>query len=106
MPTSPNTRDCDLTLDELQERHGPLVLIGEKWVDSTNRVRRINHTRANGDLMDEMEAGLLFHSPEDKQLTLDELVTKYGPLRLTEQRYYVDEKGFIRRILPYTSLAR
>jgi len=54
-----------------------------------------------------MEAGLMFDSiHDDYTLTPDELEQKYGPLTLNECDYYVDSKGIIRRILPYTPLVR
>ena len=103
---SASIRDYDMALEELEEKYGPLTLKDADWVDRTGRVRRINHTRANADLMDEMEAGLLNYSPEDNKLTLVELMKKYGPLCLTEQQHYVDTYGNIRRILPCTPLVR
>jgi hypothetical protein len=100
-------RDIDLTLDELVNKYGKLEEKGEDLVDSTGRVRRINHSRANQDFMDEMEEGILFHSlSEEHHLSMEELVKKYGQLTLTEYDYYVDSKGIIRRILPYTPLVR
>jgi hypothetical protein len=100
-------RDIDRTHAELVEKYGPLVEKDGDWVDTNGFVRRINHSRANGDFMDEMEAGLLCHSiVEDSKITLDELEKKYGTLTLTEYDYYVDGKGIIRRILPYTPLVR
>ena len=100
-------RDIDRTHAELVEKYGPLVEKDGDWVDTNGFVRRINHCRANGDFMDEMEAGLLCHSiVEDANLSLDDLEKKYGTLTLTEYDYYVDSKGIIRRILPYTPLVR
>jgi hypothetical protein len=55
---SASIRDYDMTLEELVAKYGPLTLKDVDWVDRTVRVRRINHTRANGDFMDEMQAGL------------------------------------------------
>jgi hypothetical protein len=100
-------RDIDLTLEELVKKYGKLEEKGGDLVDSTGRVRRIAHSRANGDFMDEMEAGILFHSlSEEHHLSFEELVAKYGQLTLTEYDYYVDSKGIIRRILPYRPLVR
>jgi len=100
-------RDIDLTLEELVKKYGKLEEKNGDLVDSTGRVRRINHSRANGDFMDEMEAGILFHSlSEEHHWSFEELVAKYGQLTLTEYDYYVDSKGIIRRILPYTPLVR
>ena len=100
-------RDIDRTHEELVEKYGPLVEKNGEWIDKDGCVRRINHSRANGDFMDEMEAGLLYDSlHDDFKLTLEELTKKYGGLTLTEYDYYVDRKGIIRRILPYTPLVR
>ena len=101
--------DYDLTYEELARKYGGLTY-NEKTgnsVDGTGRIRRIAHTRANGDLMEEMQDGILFYTiNDDYTLTLDELTEKYGPLTLTEKDYYVDSKGIIRRILPYRPLVR
>jgi hypothetical protein len=101
--------DYDLTDEELGRKYGGLVY-NEKtgnYVDNTGRVRRIAHTRANGDFIDEMQAGILFDTlDEDYKLTLEKLTEKYGQLTLTIYDYYVDSKGIIRRILPYTPLVR
>ena len=101
--------DYDLTYEELASKYGGLTY-NEKtgnYVDPTGRVRRIAHTRANGDLMEEMEAGILFDTLDgDSVLSLEGLTEKYGPLTLTIYDYYVDNKGIIRRILPYTPLVR
>jgi hypothetical protein len=101
--------DYDLTDEELDCKYGGLVY-NEKtgnYVDNTGRVRRIAHTRANGDFMDEMQAGMLFDTlDDDYKLTLEKLTEKYGQLTLTIYDYYVDSKGIIRRILPYTPLVR
>ena len=102
-------RDYDMTLEQLERKYGPLTYRekASHFVDAGGRIRRINHTRVNGDFMDEMEAGLMFDSIyDDYTLTLDELEQKYGPLTLNECDYYVDSKGIIRRILPYTPLIR
>lgn len=100
-------RDIDLTLEELVKKYGKLEEKNGDLVDSTGRVRRINHSRANGDFMDEMEAGILFHSSsEEHHWPIEKLVEKYGQLTLTEYDYYVDSKGIIRRILPYRPLVR
>ena len=102
-------RDDDMTLEQLERKYGPLTYRekARHFVDAGGRIRRINHTRANGDFMDEMEAGLMFDSiHDDYTLTPDELEQKYGPLTLNECDYYVDSKGIIRRILPYTPLIR
>ena len=100
-------RDYDMSLVELVRKYGPLIEKNGEWVDRCGRVRRINHSRANGDLMDEMEDGLLFDSlHDDSKLSFVELEKKYGVLTLTDLDYYVDSKGIIRRILPYTPLVR
>lgn len=98
--------DYDMTFAQLEAKYGKLTLKDGNWVDRTNRIRRINHSMANGDFLNEMQDGRLFHSPDDDKLTLVELTKKYGPLRLTEQNYYVDNAGNIRRIMPYTPLVR
>ena len=101
--------DYELSYEELVRKYGPFVYYEKSgdYVDSTGRIRRIAHTRANGDLMEEMQDGILFYTiNDDYTLTLDELTAKYGPLTLTEKDYYVDSKGIIRRILPYTPLVR
>jgi hypothetical protein len=101
--------DYDLTDEELDRKYGGLVY-NEKtgnYVDNTGRVRRIAHTRANGDFMYEMQEGMLFDTlDDDYKLTLEELTEKYGQLTLTIYDYYVDSQGIIRRILPYTPLVR
>jgi hypothetical protein len=101
--------DYDLTDDELACKYGGLTY-NEKtgnYVDPTGRVRRIAHTRANGDLMEEMQSGMLLDTLDgDSDLKLEKLTEKYGPLTLTIYDYYVDSKGIIRRILPYTPLVR
>lgn len=101
--------DYDLTYDELDRKYGGLVY-NEKtgnYVDKKGCVRRIRHTRANGDFMDEMQSGMLLDTLDgDSVLSLDDLTERYGPLTLTKYDYYVDNKGIIRRILPYTPLVR
>lgn len=101
--------DYDLTYEELARKYGGLTY-NEKTgnsVDRTGRVRRIAHTRANGDLMEEMQSGMLLDTLDsDSVLSLEKLTEKYGPLTLTIYDYYVDSKGIIRRILPYTPLVR
>jgi hypothetical protein len=107
--TNKRMRDIDLTVKQLEQKYGRLDYIEKagNLVDSSGRVRRINHTRANNDFMREMEAGILFQSLyDDFNLTLKGLEQKYGTLRLTPEDYYVDSKGIIRRILPYTPLTR
>ncbi len=102
-------RDYDMTIDQLKQKYGGLTYreTAGHYVDSGGHIRRINHSRANGDFMDEMEAGLMFDSiHDDYTLSLDELERNYGPLTLNECDYYVDSKGIIRRILPYTPLVR
>ncbi len=102
-------RDIDMNLKQLEEKYGKLTYMEKAGhiVDSSGRVRRINHSRANGDLMDEMEDGLIFHSLyDDFMLTMEDLEKKYGTLTLTELDYYIDKVGIIRRILPYTPLVR
>jgi len=100
-------RDYDMSLVKLIRKYGPLTENNGEWVDRGGRVRRINHSRANGDFMDEMEAGLLFDSlHDDAELSFAELEKKYGVLTLTDFDYYVDSKGIIRRILPYRPLVR
>ena len=102
-------RDYDMTLEQLERKYKKLTYnesTGE-YVDSGGHVRRINNTRANGDLMDEMEAGLIMDSLHyDYGLSLEKLEEKYGALTLDERDYYVDAKGIIRRILPYRPLVR
>jgi hypothetical protein len=101
--------DYDLTDDELDRKYGGLVYNPKtrNYVDKKDCVRRIAHTRANGDLMEEMEAGMLLDTLDgDSELKLEGLIEKYGPLTLTIYDYYVDSKGIIRRILPYTPLVR
>ena len=81
-----------MTLEQLERKYGPLTYRekASHFVDAGGRIRRINHTRANGDFMDEMEAGLMFDSiHDDYTLTPDELEQKYGPLTLNECDYYV-----------------
>lgn len=104
-------RDIDMTMKQLEDKYGELTYIEKAGhlVDSGGRVRRINHSRANGDFMDEMEDGLIFISLFDdysQSLTMEELEKKYGPLTLDERDYYVDKDGIIRCILPYTPLVR
>jgi len=102
-------RDYDRTLEQLENKYGKLTYNEKKgdYSDSGGRIRRINHSLANGDLMDEMEAGIILVSlNDDFGLTLKELEAKYGKLTLDERDYYVDVKGIIRRILPYTPLVR
>lgn len=102
-------RDYDMSLKQLEKKYGKLTFMEKEghYVDSGGRIRRINNSRANGDFMDEMEDGIMFHSLyDDFNLSLDELEEKYGALTLTEFDYYVDGKGIIRRILPYTPLVR
>ena len=102
-------RDIDMNLEQLEEKYGPLTYRERcgYFVDSGDRIRRIAHTRANIDLMDEMEDGLIFDSLyDDFVLTMEELEEKYGELTLTKLDYYVDKDGIVRRILPYTPLAR
>ena len=102
-------RDIDMSLKQLEQKYGKLTYKekARHFVDGDGRVRRINHSRANGDFMDEMEEGRLFHSLEDDfVLTMEELEEKYGELTLTERDYYVDKDGIVRRILPYRPLVR
>ena len=102
-------RDYDMTLVELVKKYGHLTYNEHHghYTDKRGRVRRINNTRANGDLMDEMEAGLIFDTlDDDLGLTLEKLTVKYGQLTLHERGYYVDVEGIIRRILPYRPLMR
>jgi hypothetical protein len=102
-------RDIDMTLKQLEDKYGKLTYMEKAghFVDGGGRVRRINHSRANGDFMDEMEEGILFHSLEDDfNLTMEQLEQKYGKLTLDERFYYVDKDGIIRRILPYRPLVR
>ena len=102
-------RDIEMTIKLLEKKYGSLIYMEKEghFVDCGYHIRRINHTRANVDLMDEMEAGLLFQSLyDDFKLTLTELERKYGTLKFTEYDYYVDIKGIVRRILPYTPLIR
>ena len=102
-------RDYDMTHEQLTAKYGKLTYNDRTgdYSDNGGRVRRINHSRANGDLMDEMEAGLIMVSLNgDFDLTLKELEEKYGTLTLDERDYYVDSKGIIRRILPYRPLVR
>lgn len=101
--------DYDLTDDELDRKYGGLTYNQKtgNYVDKKGCVRRIAHTRANGDLMDEMQEGILFDTlKDDSVLSLEDLTKKYGPLTLTKYDYYVDSKGIIRRILPYRPLVR
>jgi hypothetical protein len=101
--------DYDLTDEELDRKYGGLVY-NEKtgnYVDKKGCVRRIRHTRANGDFMDEMQSGMLLDTLDgDSVLSLEDLIERYGQLTLTKYDYYVDNKGIIRRILPYTPLVR
>ncbi len=101
--------DYDLTNEELDRKYGGLVY-NEKtgnYVDKKGYVRRIRHTRANGDFMDEMQSGMLLDTLDgDSVLSLEDLTEIYGALTLTKYDYYVDNKGIIRRILPYTPLVR
>ena len=102
-------RDIDMTLKQLEDKYGKLTYMEKAghFVDDGGRVRRINHSRANGDFMDEMEEGRLFHSlEEDFNLTMEKLEEKYGKLTLDEGYYYVDKDDIIRRILPYRPLVR
>jgi hypothetical protein len=102
-------RDYEMTLEQLEDKYGKLTYFKQtkQYVDTKGCVRRINHTRANGDFMDEMEDGILLHSlHDDAGLTLEQLKEKYGELTLTDMDYYVDKDGIIRRILPYTPLVR
>jgi len=102
-------RDIDMNLKQLEEKYGGLTYMEKagNLVDSCGHVRRICHSRANWDLMDEMEDGLIFHSLyDDFVLTMEELEEKYGELTLTKLDYYIDKDGIIRRILPYTPLVR
>jgi len=102
-------RDIDMTLKQLEDKYGKLTYMekAEHFVDSGGRVRRINHSRANGDFMDEMEEGRLFHSlGEDFNLTMEQLEEKYGKLTFDERYYYVDKDDIIRRILPYRPFVR
>jgi len=96
--------DYDLTFEQLEGKYGKLEFMNNQdWVDSSGRIRRIAHTGANGDLMHEMEAGLLFHTiHDDSKLTFEELEDKYGKLTLSPYDYYIDSYNIIRRILPYT----
>jgi hypothetical protein len=101
--------DYDLTDAELARKYGGLTYNPKTGnaLDRTGRVRRIAHTRANGDFMEEMQAGILFDTlDDDSVLSLEDLTKKYGELTLTIYDYYVDSKGIIRRILPYTPLVR
>ena len=98
--------DYEVTYERLVRKYGPFVYYEKNgaYVDNTGRIRRISHTRANYDLMDDMQSGILFYTIyNDSELKLDKLTEKYGPLTLTEKDYYVDNKGIIRRILPYTN---
>jgi hypothetical protein len=101
--------DYDMTFEQLDKKYGGLTYnetTGD-YSDKCGYIRRINHSRANGDFMDEMEAGMLMVSiNDDAELSMVDLINKYGPLTLTEQDYYVDRNGIIRRILPYTPLVR
>jgi len=102
-------RDIDMTLKQLEDKYGKLTYMEKAghFVDGGGHVRRINHSRANGEFMDEMEEGRLFHSlEEDFKLTMEELEQKYGKLTLDERYYYVDKDDIIRRILPYRPLVR
>jgi hypothetical protein len=102
-------RDIDMNLKQLEDKYGKLTYKEKAghFVDSGGHVRRINHSRANGEFMDEMEEGRLFHSlEEDFNLTMEELEQKYGKLTLDERYYYVDKDDIIRRILPYRPLVR
>jgi hypothetical protein len=102
-------RDIDMNLEQLEEKYGKLTYMEKAghFIDGDGRVRRICHTRANGEFMDEMEEGRLFHSlEEDFNLTMEKLEEKYGKLTLDEGYYYVDKDDIIRRILPYRPLAR
>jgi hypothetical protein len=102
-------RDIDMSLKQLEDKYGKLTYMEKAghFVDSGGHVRRINHSRANGDFMDEMEEGRLFHSlEEDFNLTMEKLEEKYGKLTLEEGYYYVDKDDIIRRILPYRPLVR
>ena len=101
--------DYDLTGDELNRKYGGLTYNPKtgNYVDKDGCVRRISHTRANGDVMDEMQSGMLLDTLDgDSVLSLEDLTEKYGPLTLTKYDYYVDNKEIIRRILPYTPLVR
>jgi hypothetical protein len=96
-----------LTISELMRKYRLLIERNGEWVDKKGCVHPINNSRVNGDLMDEMEAGLLCDSLHyDSNLTLEELTKKYGTLTLTEHDYYVDSKGIIRHILPYRPFIR
>ena len=96
-----------MSYDELVMKYGPLEDKNGQLVDGNGFVRRIHHSRANGDFMDEMEEGLLMDTlHDDHQLSMSKLEEKYGVLRLTDMDYYLDAKGIIRRILPYTPLVR
>lgn len=102
-------RDIDMSLKQLEEKYGKLTYMEKAGhlVDEGGRVRRICHTRANGEFMDEMEEGRLFHSlEEDFNLTMEKLEEKYGKLTLDEGYYYVDKDDIIRRILPYRPFVR
>ena len=102
-------RDYDRTMEQLVAKYGELTYMEEAghYVDGSGHVRRINHTRANGDFMDEMEDGIMFDSiHDDSGLTLEQLEQKYGKLTLTDFDYYVDKDGIIRLILPYRPLVR
>jgi hypothetical protein len=102
-------RDYDMSLEQLEDKYGKITYFEQagQYVDIKGCVRRINHTRSNGDFMDEMEDGILLHSlHDDYGLTLEQLKEKYGELILTDMDYYVDKDGIIRRILPYTPLVR
>ena len=102
-------RDIDMTLKQLEDKYGKLTFMEKAghFIDGGGRIRRINHSRANGDLMYEMEEGILFHSiHEDFNLSLEDLKKKYGQLTLTELDYYIDKDGIIRCILPYKPLVR
>ena len=98
-----------MSLEQLEQKYGKLTYIEKagEYVDIKGCVRRINHTRANGDFMDEMEDGILLHSlHDDYGLSLEQLKEKYGELTLTDMDYYVDKDGIIRLILPCTPLTR
>jgi hypothetical protein len=101
--------DYDLTDEQLDRKYGGLTYNPKtgNYVDKKGCVRRIANTRANGDFMEEMQSGMLLDTLDgDFVLSLEGLTEKYGPLTLTIYDYYVDSKGIIRRILPYTPLVR
>ena len=73
-------RDIDRTDAEFVEKYGVHIEKNKDLVYKDGCVRR---SRANGDFMDEMEAGLLCHSiVDDGKLSLVELEKKHWTLTL------------------------